>query len=92
VEAADSVSRSEVGCPNQDWTQALKTPRGRKPLGGLVGRRPRGCLLSGLRVFSQQLWWSGFQRVLPPILSDVGRQRWGPAGEKWRGVGRVLNS
>lgn len=56
MEAADAVSRSEVGCWNRDWTQALRTPRGGKPLGGLVGWQPWGCSLSVLRVFSQQLW------------------------------------
>lgn len=35
---------------------------------------------------------AGFQRVLPPILFGIGRQRWGPTREKWRGVSRSLSS
>lgn len=52
LETADAVSWSGGWCPNPDWTQALRTLRGRKPLGGLVGQWPWGCLL---RVFSQRV-------------------------------------
>lgn len=85
METADAVSESEPGCPDQDWTHALKTPRGRN-LEAWWGVAPvvfAQCPQSFVSITVAGVDCREF--FLPVILSGVGRERLGQAQEKMEG-------
>lgn len=79
METADAVSGSETGCPHQDWTQALKTPRGRTTPEAWWGISPCGICSVPQSFLSTTIAGVDCREFfLPVILSSVGRERLGP--------------